>query len=444
MEGWTRKDLVAYQDERLAHLVAFASKEVPYYRDLFQERRIDPREIRSAADLKRLPLLAKSTIRAGHERFIAASSRRSVLSMGRTSGTTGAPLTLYRDLASITWEKERLSRWRRRAGVLPGERRVVIRGDHFIPTGERTDRPWLVDRLANLLLVSSYHLSGDTLPAIVQKIRDFSPAALEGYPGALQTLAQHVSRTQQNLAVRAVFTSSEQVYEHQRAAMKRAFGADVFDQYGMAERAALASECDRHRLHLDMECTIVEILRPDGGPCAPGQSGEVVGTSLTNFAMPLIRYRTGDVATLGETPCSCGLDRPFLAELEGRDDDFVVGANGRRFSPTILTFPFETAEGVEESQLVQLAPGCLLVRLVPAPGFPDPGLGAAQALIARDLEERLGGGMSITFEIVDFIRKGPNGKFKWIVSEEENVHERRSHPDDERAHERRGDPVAKR
>jgi len=176
-------------------------------------------------------------------------------------------------------------------------------------------------------------------------------------------------------------------------------------------------------LHLDMECTIVEILRPDGSKCAPGETGEVVGTSLTNFAMPLIRYRTGDVAAWGEGSCSCSLDRPFLAGLQGRDDDFVIGANGRRFSPTILTFPFETAEGVEESQLVQRAPGRLLVRLVPAPGFSDRGLGAARALIATDLEQRLGGGMSITFEIVECIRKGPNGKLRWIISEKENVHE---------------------
>jgi len=290
-----------------------------------------------------------------------------------------------------------------------------MRGDHFAPTA-RSDRPWLHDRLNNLLLVSIYHLSDDLLPALIAKLRDFAPIAIEGYPSAILTLARFLLRTGQRLVVRAVLTSSEHLYDHQRRAMRAAFAADVFDQYGNAERVALASECAEHRLHLDMECAIVEILRPDGTTCGPGEPGEVVGTCLTNFAMPLIRYRTGDVAALEDRTCSCRMRRPVLSELHGRDVDFVVAASGRRFSPTVLTFPFDDTPCIAESQLVQHRAGHLLVRIVPEAGTSQAELEQSRRVVEHGLQERMGGGMHIDFEVATRIPKGPTGKYRWVLS----------------------------
>jgi phenylacetate-CoA ligase len=416
MESWSRADLERYQGQRLGELVRSAAREVPYYRDLFARLSLNADDIRSLSDLARLPLLEKRPIREAPERFLAGSRRSPLLAGALTSGSTGAPLRLYRDLESICWEEARLWRWRGRAGICYGDRRALLRGDSFIPATDRTEEPWLHDRLGHLLLVSSYHLRPALLPRILDEVRAFRPRAVEGYPGALADLARHLNQVGSTLPVRAVLTSSEQLYPQQRALLRQAFAAEVFDQYGMAERAALASECVRHRLHVDMECSILEVLRKDGSPCHPGEAGEIVGTSLTNAAMPLIRYRTGDVGRLALEPCECGIDRPYLEELQGRDDDFVTGTDGTRFSPTILTFPFETAQGVDESQILHPAPGRLLIRLAPAPGYADRELRAATAFIRSDLEGRLGGGWQIDFEIVPEVAKAPNGKFRWIVA----------------------------
>jgi len=416
MEGWSRERLERYQGGRLEALVRFAALEVPHYRDLFRGLSLDAGDVRSLADLEKLPLLDKRPLREAPERFLAGGRQSPFLAGALTSGTTGAPLRLYRDLRSICWEEARLRRWRGRAGILRRDRRAVLRGDSFIPPTEATAEPWLLDWPSRLLMVSSYHLREALLPAILRRLLQFRPQAVEGYPGALTDLARYLKRVGVRVPVRAVLASSEQVYAHQRALLREAFEADVFDQYGMAERAALASECRLHRLHVDMECSIVEVVRPDGSPCAAGEVGEIVGTNLTNVAMPLIRYRTGDVGRLATEPCECGLDRPHLEELQGRDDDWVAAADGTRFSPTILTFPFETVEGVEESQIFHGSPGRLLIKLVPAPGYPDQELRAATSFIRADLDRRLGGGWQIEFAIVPEIAKDSNGKFRWIVS----------------------------
>jgi phenylacetate-CoA ligase len=267
-------------------------------------------------------------------------------------------------------------------------------------------------------MVSSYHLDQEHLPGIVEEMRRFSPVAVEGYPGSLTILANYLKQHGIRLGVRAVLTSSEQVHRHQRLAMQEGFGAEVFDQYGMTERAASASECPRHCLHVDTECTIVEILRPDGSVCMPGELGEITGTHLTNFSMPLLRYRTSDMASFSAEPCSCGIKSPVVERLHGREEDFVVSASGQCFSPTILTFPFDTANdlGIEESQIVQTVPGHLTVRLVPIASYPDRDLVLAKRHIADGLSQRLGATFRIDFEVVARIERQARGKFRWIIS----------------------------
>jgi phenylacetate-CoA ligase len=135
--------------------------------------------------------------------------------------------------------------------------------------------------------------------------------------------------------------------------------------------------------------------------------------------MPFLRYRTGDMASFSNVPCPCGLQKPVVDGLYGREGDFVISASGQRFSPNILTFPFDTANGlgIWESQVVQPAPGHLTVRLVPLAGYPDHSLALAKRHIADGLSQRLNETFTIDFEIVSQIERQARGKFRWIISE---------------------------
>jgi phenylacetate-CoA ligase len=160
------------------------------------------------------------------------------------------------------------------------------------------------------------------------------------------------------------------------------------------------------------EVGIVEVLRMDDDrPAAPGEAGRLVCTGLLNAAMPLVRYEVGDVGSIREGPaaCACGRTLPVLESLEGRIDDVVTTADGRRIGR--LDPVFKADLKIREAQIVQETPDRIRVRIVKGEGF---GEGDARALVER-LEERVGK-IAVTLDYVEAIPRSANGKFKAVVS----------------------------
>jgi phenylacetate-CoA ligase len=150
----------------------------------------------------------------------------------------------------------------------------------------------------------------------------------------------------------------------------------------------------------------------DGRPVPAGQPGYIVGTSLHNTAMPMIRYRTSDLSAFILDPCPCG--RPFrrLRNVTTKAEDFVVTPDGRLISPSILTHPFKPLHGIAESQIIQDRPDRILVKLVPTTTLPEQ---EVTRLIAA-LRERIGPDMQVDVEQVSAIPRERSGKFRWVVS----------------------------
>ncbi len=230
---------------------------------------------------------------------------------------------------------------------------------------------------------------------------------LYGYASSCEALARHaLERGCGDLKFRTVLTSSETLFEHQRTVIEKAFGCRVHDSYGSAEMVALVTECDRGRLHVSPEVGVVEVLR-DGRPVGNGEAGELVCTGLLNEAMPLIRYRTGDVAVQGSGPCPCGRPLRTLHRIEGRVDDLLWTSDGRaigRLDPV-----FKGVENVAESQIIQEDFDRVRVRLVPATGYRD----EDGRRIGSNLRERMGD-IEVTIEVVPSIDR-VGGKFRAVV-----------------------------
>jgi phenylacetate-CoA ligase len=171
-----------------------------------------------------------------------------------------------------------------------------------------------------------------------------------------------------------------------------------------------AGECEHGRLHISPDVALVEILRPDGTPCPPGEAGDVVATSLMRTYQPLIRYRVGDVAMWDGDTCPCGRQMPILKEVIGRLEDIVLGPDGRqmvRFHGVFVGLP-----RVVEGQIIQEAIDRIRVKVVPAEGFgPDD----AQALVER-VRQRLGAQVQVSVQIAESIPRTSAGKFQAVVS----------------------------
>jgi phenylacetate-CoA ligase len=256
-------------------------------------------------------------------------------------------------------------------------------------------------------------MSEQSLEAYVAEIGRRRLRFLEGYPSTLFILATYLRRTGQTLPMQAVFTSSETLHPVQRDAIEQAFTCRLFDFYGLAERAIFAGECEAHAgRHLSEDFGYTEVVDESGQPVTPGNWGYLVGTSLHNRAMPLLRYRTNDVSRVLTTACACGRRFRTLDPVTTKAEDVIMTADGRLISPSILTHPFKPFDQLVKSQIVQEAPDRVVVKLVTGPGF----TAAHQAELIAGVEARLGAGMRVEVALVDDIPAERSGKYRWVIS----------------------------
>ncbi|PKL61109.1 MAG: CoF synthetase, partial [Methanomicrobiales archaeon HGW-Methanomicrobiales-2] len=193
------------------------------------------------------------------------------------------------------------------------------------------------------------------------------------------------------------------------------FGCRVFSWYGNSEQTVLAGECEEStRYHIFPEYGIVELIGRDGLPVeGPGAMGEVVTTSLINPICPLIRYRTMDVAVLGEAPCSCGRAYPMLDRVEGRLQEFIVTKDRRFISMTAVNMHSDVFDNVAQFQFYQKREGEVLMRIVKKPGYND----RDTERILRELNKRFEGDVDVTIRFVGIIPRTRRGKYQFLIQD---------------------------
>ena len=415
-EWWSRADLEAYQDERIRAIVTHAYDTVPYYRRRFDEQKLKPQDIRGREDLPKIPLLTRDDIRMNFDDLRSRGVSSRAMKTGHTSGTTGTPLTVGYDHDTVWITYAVFDRHYRWAGLhmgRDGDRIAVARGNVIVPLDQRMPPFWRFNRRQNQLLLSSFHLSKSNLPAYFDALREFRPAVLDGYPSTLYILAKYLQSRGETFPLRAAVTSSETLYDFQRAAIEESFACRVFDYYALAERAAFSGECECHDgHHLAMEYGASEVVDSNGGPIPRGSVGRLVGTTLHNRAMPLIRYVTNDMTALRERACRCGRGLEIMDDVTTKAEDVLTLKDGRLISPSVLTHPFKPMDCIEASQIVQTAPDVVTIRLVAGSAYTP---GHTQHLVT-EFKARLGDDVRVNVEMVDRVETSANGKFKWVIS----------------------------
>jgi phenylacetate-CoA ligase len=395
--------LAAYQTERLRWVFKRAGEHVPHYRQLFDRSGWSPDSFTGLDDLSRLPLLDKATVRARPRDF--RDGRVWLAVRGQTSGSTGTPLTVWRDLDAIIHENAMIWRQRGWFGVKPGDPIAVLRGE-IVATPEQSAPPfWRLDRSAHELILSSHHLAPKHARHYVEALRRFTPAALYAYPSSAAELARLIRDLRlEPPPLRAVFTASETLRPEDAALIAAVFRAPVVDRYGNAERTIAGGHCERSGYHLWTDMALAELLPGSDGVC------ELVGTPLHGSAMPLLRYRTGDQAVPGPSICPCGRAFPLVARIDGRLDPPIVLPDGRRIGR--LDHIWKGIEHIAGGQIVQDSDLTVRLRVIPEPGFSE----QDRARIEAQARARLGREITLVIEQVDRLPRTAAGKFLTVVS----------------------------
>jgi phenylacetate-CoA ligase len=209
--------------------------------------------------------------------------------------------------------------------------------------------------LRNEVWFNTFKMTPSNMDDCVNTLNAFKPNQILSYVEAIYELSRFIKRSGLKVySPDAILSTAGTLYPQFRETLKEALNAPVFNRYGSREVGDIACECDHHEgLHISAPTHYVEILKENDEPAMPGESGEIIITLLTNFAMPLIRYRISDTAVWSEQSCSCGRNWPLIKNVTGRVDDTFVTKEGARIDGGYFTQLLYFYGWIQKFQVVQ-------------------------------------------------------------------------------------------
>lgn len=409
-EQWAPERWKSWQEERLALMLRHAATKVPYYREQWAARRRRG-DSSSWEHLENWPVLEKEPLRRNPAAFLADGCHPRRMYHLNTSGTTGKSLDLWWSRRTArTWYalfEARVKRWN---GVSTKQPWAIFGGQVVIPASQTRPPFWVWNSALNQLYMSSYHLAPRWIPDYLEALRRYRIKYVLGYTSSLHSIAQEILLSgSQRLKMEVAITNAEPVFDYQRETIGEAFQCSVRETYGMTEIVLSASECHQGHLHQWPEAGWLEVLENDRA-VGDGAAGHLICTGLMNPEMPLVRYRVGDrgAAPIATGICVCGRALPVLSSVEGRIDDVLFTADGRRVGR--LDPIFKGRLPIREAQIVQETISRVKVRYVPAPSFTL----AAEHSIEEQLQMRMGA-IEVTFEQMTELPREANGKLRAVI-----------------------------
>ncbi len=414
-----RPRLEALRDTRVRRIVAHAAGSVPYYRELFAREGIDPRAIRGASDLERLPLLDPEIVRREPTRFLSTSARAKGALGFLTSGRSGRPLEVHHDRRSLL------------ANIAFGERErapvIALCGGAFRPRELR-----IAYETSNFQKVLDFYAGSTRLPAprrtsismvapfddVVAAINDVRPDVLTAYGGFVDMFIRTLAA--RGVAIhrpKVVMIMGEALPADGRAWIEQELGARVLSRYCATEAFKIGYFCEHGTgFHVHEDLCHVWLRTADGGRAAPGEAGEVVISNLVNHATVLLNYPMGDVAALTGRPCPCGRTQRLLTEVQGRVEDVLHLRSGEELHPRAVWSVLKDDRSILQYQLIQHDLGRFELKLatVDAGAFPQ-----ARSRAIEGLRRLLGADAEIEASLHEDLGRSERertGKFRAVES----------------------------
>ena len=398
------------QTDALLNLIKYCFKYVPFYSKKIAEYGVNLNKIHTIEEyIKAIPSTKKSDIQENPELFIPRNIQQSQLIFANTGGSTGIPLQLYY-LKSVTRSYEHAFfhvLWKR-VGYKHGDPVVVLRGSS-IP---QANSYWYIDKTKNRLVMSSYHLNKETIPKYIEQIKKFKPKYFHVYPSALTIIAKHMEENSVPPfpGVMAILAGSETICTHQRQLLEKTFNCRLFSWYGQGEMVALGGGCEySEEYHFFPQYGFVE-LEGDN----TSKTNEIISTSFVNPAMPLLRYRTGDIAEPSDNlPCKCGRNHFRIKRVLGRQQELVITKSKSIVTLTGLIFGLhhEAFKNIIRMQIEQKVLGHIIVRIDKMESFTS----KDEKEIANNMIEAVKGDLEIDFEYSEDLLLTEMGKHKLLI-----------------------------
>lgn len=425
-EQWLDRGKVdQLQVERLSNLLLHAYEHVPYYHRTLRETAVIASNRRVQVNkFSDIPLLDKAIVRQCFDDLKSDDLAHRKWYCNTSGGSTGEPVRLVQDKHYLDWARAVKIMFDQWSGYSIGSRKVLLWGserDLFV--GREMAKVKVSRWLKNEVWLNAFRMTPRQMRLFVDRINTFRPLQILAYAESIYQFSRFIEG--KNLKVyspKAIMSEAGTMFPHMRETMERVFKAPVFNCYGSREVGDIACECNQHMgLHISLPTHYVEVLREDGTPAEPGESGEVVVTSLINYAMPLIRYRIGDMAIWADEPCSCGRSWPLLAEVTGRVTDAFAKRDGGVVVPEYFIHLIGVVLNtgwIHKYQIIQEDYDSVRVLLVPQESAEDVQERHSEEIseIAEKIRLVMGEACRVEFEFVEDILPTASGKYRYTIS----------------------------
>ena len=353
IETMSREDMKKLQDERLVAQVKHVYENVKYYRDLMDEKGVKPEDIKGTDDLHKLPFLSKADLREAYPYGLLAKPLSDCVRIHSTSGTTGKRVVAFYTQNDLDMWADCVARAITAAGGT-NEDVVQIAYGYGLFTGGSG----LHDGSHKVGCLTLPMSSGNTERQI-QFMQDLGATILcctPSYAAYIGETIEEMGIKPEDLKLKAGIFGAEPWTEEMRQTIEKSLGIKAFDIYGLTESSGpgVAFECcEQTGMHINEDNFIAEIIDPETGEVLPEcEVGELVFTSITKEAFPLLRYRTRDLCVLSRKKCSCGRTLVKMAKPMGRSDDMMIIRGVNVFPSQIETVLI--AEGYAPNYIIEV------------------------------------------------------------------------------------------
>lgn len=340
---WKREEFEKFQKKQIRKVIRHAFENQLFYHRLFKSAKIRPDDIKCVKDLNKIPIIDKSDMKKfALENLIANNFKINNLKKISTGGSMGHPFSIYINSKEDAWRKGIYLRANITCGQNVRDNWVAVIDPQY------SNKQNKIHKELRFFFRKIIPVNLDR-PVILKKLTDMNIDVLDGFPNALYLLAKDFQLNNLDpINPRIIFGSGELIDKNSIKYIEEIFSAPYFDQFGCSELDRTAWQCtQREGYHMDQDSVVTQFVDKEGEEVAPGEKGEIVYTSLFNFAFPLIRYNIKDIGSPKNEYCSCGIQLPLMKVVEGRSNDLLV------FPENIIVSPMRFIEVLGAFNLVQ-------------------------------------------------------------------------------------------
>lgn len=405
---WNEEQRMTYEVKKLRETLTCAYKNTDYYKTLFDECGFDAATFRYKDQLDAIPFLTKQIIQKNLDSLVNHNFNSNQRKYVTTGGSTGIPMGFYIPENDKVKESAFINYMWGPTGYKHTARIAVLRGNYL---GERG----AAYRNGNRLFLSSYYMREEDMYAQYKALLKFKPEYFHVYPSAVYILCDFIERNclEPIYSLKAVLTASENLYPYQRQKINQALKCRIYDFYGHSEHACMAGACEcSDKYHVYWQYGYTELLNSQGKqPDKENEPAEIVATTFDNPVMPLIRYKTMDIASYSKERCKCGRNYQIINRIEGRLQELLVTASGRYISMTAINMHDSIFDHVRQFQFYQDCIECCVLNIVKAENYSV----EDEKNIIKKISEKIGSELKLKIKYVSEIPRTKSGKYRFLV-----------------------------